>query len=291
MAVEWELVDSAESLFDEFNVLAPERDKSSDGSIGNEAHQQESSDHNPDETGKTPFEDDDSINEVHAIDVTANLRKPGWSMQKVVDIIVERHRVGLDNRLQNVIYNEVIYSASWGWTSRAYKGSNKHKKHAHFGFKYTTAAERNIRSWGLLEGMGGIYMNLPKKGDSGEPVRYWQYLMSRIKTLYPKENIPNITIDGEYGPATAGLVHKLWEVLGGAGKFDGNYISGWLGMKMQEAFSYYSVKSKIPAGQVTPPPVSDDKMKEFVNDWLHNNIPDGLTVSFDEVKGHVTFDE
>ncbi|RSM41509.1 hypothetical protein DMB66_55895 [Actinoplanes sp. ATCC 53533] len=75
------------TLRSEFNALAPRRDKSSDGSIGDTAHSQSSSDHNPDETGNTPSEDADSINEVHAIDVDKDLRRSGWTMQKAVEII------------------------------------------------------------------------------------------------------------------------------------------------------------------------------------------------------------
>jgi hypothetical protein len=147
----WILVPCLVSLRDEFTVLAPARDRSSDGSIGDDAHASSSSDHNPDETGATPSEDADSRNEVHAIDVDADLRKPGWSMAKAVEVIVTRHRDGRDNRLQNVIYNRRIWSRSWGWTARTYTGSNPHDKHAHFSSRYTTAQESDTRSWGLLE--------------------------------------------------------------------------------------------------------------------------------------------
>lgn len=147
----WILVPCLVSLREEFNRLAPARDNASDGSIGDVAHQQESSDHNPDETGKTPSEDADSVNEVHAIDVDSDLRKPGWTMQRCVDIIVARHRTGLDDRLQNVIYNRRIWSRSWGWTARAYSGPSPHTEHAHFSARYTTAQEADTRPWGLLE--------------------------------------------------------------------------------------------------------------------------------------------
>ncbi len=147
----WILVPCLVSLRTEFNTLAPSRDRSSDGSIGDSAHASSSSDHNPDETGATPSEDADNLNEVHAIDVDADLRKSGWSMAKAVEIIVTRHREGRDNRLQNVIYNRRIWSRSWGWTARTYTGSNPHDKHAHFSSRYTTAQESDTRRWGLLE--------------------------------------------------------------------------------------------------------------------------------------------
>lgn len=150
----WELVPCLVDLRGEFNDLAPGRDRASDGSIGDAAHRASSSDHNIDDgpdQGRTPNEDADSDPEVHAIDVDADLRKPGWSMERAVQIIVGRHRSGADDRLQNVIYNRRIWSASWGWTERDYTGSNPHDKHAHFGSRYTTAAENNDRRpWGLL---------------------------------------------------------------------------------------------------------------------------------------------
>jgi hypothetical protein len=148
----WVLVPCLVSLRGEFNALAPGRDKSSDGSIGDTAHASSSSDHNPDESGATPYEDSDRINEVHAIDVDKSLQGSPLTMQQVVDIIVARHRSGKDDRLQNVIFNRRIWSRSWNWSeSRPYGGSNPHDKHAHFSARYLTAQERDERPWGLLE--------------------------------------------------------------------------------------------------------------------------------------------
>jgi hypothetical protein len=148
---DWILVPCLVSLRNEFNELAPDRDKATDGSIGDTSHAANSSDHNPDETGNTPYEDADSKNEVHAIDVDDDLRKSGWSMTRALNIIIERHRTGRDNRLQNIIYNRRIWSASYGWTAREYNGANAHTEHAHFGARYTTAQEADTRPWGLLQ--------------------------------------------------------------------------------------------------------------------------------------------
>ncbi len=147
---DWILVPCLVSLRDEFNELAPLRDKASDGAIGDLAHQQEASDHNPDETGRTPYSDADHINEVHAIDVDDDLRKPGWTMAKCLEIIITRHRTGRDDRLQYIIYDRRICSRSWGWTWRPYTGPSAHTEHAHFSARYTTAQEADTRPWGLL---------------------------------------------------------------------------------------------------------------------------------------------
>lgn len=154
-AASWVLVADLKSLFAEFDKLAPDRSRISDGTIGDAAHAATSSDHNPDETGNTPFKDVDTINEVHAIDVTATLNKPGWDMQRCVDIIRKRHMYGLDNRLQNIIYNRQIASRSWGWMWRPYTGVSAHIEHAHFSSRYGSGdtianPENDTRPWGLL---------------------------------------------------------------------------------------------------------------------------------------------
>jgi hypothetical protein len=146
----WILVPSLVSLRNEINALAPNREKYTDGSVGDSSHSGSSSDHNPDETGRTPYEDSDNINEVHAIDVDVDLKKVGWSMTRITNLIVSRHRAGLDNRLQNVIYNRKIASRSWGWTWEDYDGDSPHTGHAHFSARYTTAQENDTRPWGLL---------------------------------------------------------------------------------------------------------------------------------------------
>jgi hypothetical protein len=147
---DWILVPCLVSLRGEFNDLAPDRDKASDGSIGDTSHAASSSDHNPDETGNTPYEDADSRNEVHAIDVDDDLRRAGWSMTRALEIIITRHREGRDDRLQNVIYNRRIWSRSTGWEARSYTGANAHTEHAHFSARYDTSRENNVKPWGLL---------------------------------------------------------------------------------------------------------------------------------------------
>src|SRR6185369_13629209 len=112
----------------------PGRDKASDGTIGNAAHQQEASDHNPDETGNTGgAEDSDSINEVHARDIDASGPWPAdWSMERIVQTVLARCRAGLEKRVRYIIYNRRIWTKNNGWRQEEYLGSNPHDKHAHF---------------------------------------------------------------------------------------------------------------------------------------------------------------
>jgi hypothetical protein len=176
----WILVPCLVSLRTEFNRLAPTRDKASDGSIGDAAHQTEASDHNPDDTPgvATPYTDADNIPEVHAIDVDDDLRKSGWSMDKCLEIIITRHRSGQDVRLQNVIYNRRIWSRSWGWTARAYTGASAHTEHAHFSARYTTAQESDTRPWGLLDAEDDDMATITQTDFNARMDAWWKARMS-----------------------------------------------------------------------------------------------------------------
>lgn len=154
---EWVLVPSLKSLRSEFDRIAPGRDKTSDGSIGDASHQGNVSDHNPDETGNTPDEDSDSINEVHAIDVDADLRTDNLTMEKVVQFLISecRKSSGTDRgRLKYIIYNRRIWEGP-GWNQRTYTGSNPHTAHAHFSAEYASQYSQDESSWGLVEKFGG----------------------------------------------------------------------------------------------------------------------------------------
>jgi hypothetical protein len=157
----WVLIPAAKSLFAEFNTLSPNRDKASDGAVGDLSHQQSTSDHNPDETGSTgSSSDSDKINEVHAIDVDKDLKHPTKTMEWCVQTILTRCRSGAEKRLKYVIYNRRIWAASSGWKQAAYSGVNPHDHHAHFSFRYgsgaTQANPENITSpWGLVTAATG----------------------------------------------------------------------------------------------------------------------------------------
>lgn len=147
----WELVPCLGQLRTELNRIAPGRDKTTDGTIGNAAHQQHISDHNDDEVGKVPIRDADSKHEVHAVDLDKDLREPNLTMEMVVQHVVARCRSGAEKRLRYVIYNRRIWEASNGWRQRAYSGDNAHTEHAHFSASYDTKLEASTASWGLEE--------------------------------------------------------------------------------------------------------------------------------------------
>jgi hypothetical protein len=209
------LVPCLVTLRDEFTLVAPKRDKSSDGWIGNQIHAVSISDHNDDEQGHTPYVDADKIHEVHAIDVDKDLREPGISMADAVSIIIKNHYLGRDNRLQNVIFNRRIWSRSWGWTEQSYTGSSAHTEHAHFSARYTTAQERDTRQWGLMKAMvqqayfpmhdlpAGARVPLLEFGMDDRDYNGYN-VIDRVQKLL------NVTDDGIYGPETRDAVKRRY---------------------------------------------------------------------------------
>jgi hypothetical protein len=193
-------------LRNELNQLSPSRDKATDGSIGDAAHAAEPSDHNPDETGTPERYDSDGINEVHAIDVDKDLRKSGWNMTRVVRTIADRHRRGLDNRLEYIIWDRQIASRGSGWAWVGYDGSNPHTDHAHFSARYGsgsgTGNPENITApWGLLDEEDDDFMGLFKDLDE-----YKAYQVSLIQNQVPDAMKKALADDGVVRPNMLAVV-------------------------------------------------------------------------------------
>lgn len=126
------LTKSLTQLRTDFNQAFSGRDKASDGWIGDTAHQQETSGHNPDDTPgvSAEYSDSDSKQEVRAIDIDKDLRDSTETMFTVIESILNNPKD--TRRLAYIIYNGVIWSASHNWAPHDYTGSNPHDQHAHF---------------------------------------------------------------------------------------------------------------------------------------------------------------
>lgn len=138
----WVLTKNLVRLREELNALGPNRDRSSDGAVGDLAHQTGYSGHNPDRTGLGEWQDGDSLDEVRAIDVDKD--GPwlyGQTMEKVVQHLVQRGRRGEWLPLAYIIYNRRIWVASNGWVTQTYNGDNPHDHHAHFSGGYSQKAD------------------------------------------------------------------------------------------------------------------------------------------------------
>ncbi|WP_052459593.1 hypothetical protein [Tessaracoccus massiliensis] len=137
----WHLAPSLVRLRSEINARWPNRDKRSDGTIGDAAHSARKSDHNPNSRGS-----------VNAFD----LDEDGPDMKLVLNRLIG------DPRVNYVIYERIIYSRSRNWIPRAYTGSNPHDKHLHVSILQTRTAEQDTRPWGIASAVSSAPKPTPK---------------------------------------------------------------------------------------------------------------------------------
>lgn len=174
----WVLTKNLTKLRTEFNALGPNRDRSTDGSVGDLAHQTGYSGHNPDRTGMAEWSDGDSLDEVRAIDVDKD--GPwlyGQSMEKIVQHLVMRGRRGDYLPLAYIIYNGRIWVKSNGWATQEYYGDNPHDKHAHFSGDYSQKADNSADfNYGIA--------NLGKPVEEDLPVKQTDF--DKLMTAWAK---------------------------------------------------------------------------------------------------------
>jgi hypothetical protein len=117
------LCKAGQQLREQFDDSYPDRDRTSDGWIGDTRHQARPSDHNPDEQGI-----------VRAIDIDRDLS--GKAKPDLMPDLADQIRLGArtDKRIAYVIFNGRIASARMGFRWRKYKGSNPHLHHCHVSF-------------------------------------------------------------------------------------------------------------------------------------------------------------
>lgn len=114
----------------EVNKRYPNRDKSSDGWIGDASHAASVSDHNP------CWSCSGRLNGiVRAIDIDIS---PDGRADKDIRADVLKATIG-DERVWYVISNGIIYSRTYGFAARKYTGSNGHYAHVHVSLRHNVA--------------------------------------------------------------------------------------------------------------------------------------------------------
>jgi hypothetical protein len=114
---------AAAQLREQFDDCFSDRDRTSDGWIGDSRHAARKSDHNPDEQGW-----------VRAIDVDRDLS--GKPKPDIMPDVADQLRIlaKSDKRISYIIFAGKIASSKKGWAWRTYEGINKHDHHCHISF-------------------------------------------------------------------------------------------------------------------------------------------------------------
>src|SRR5262245_52625905 len=142
----WRIAQSLATLRDQVNEAAPNRNKSSDGTIGDIAHSARPSDHNPNKAGV-----------VQAMDITHD-PKGGFDSYAFAEYL----RTHTDKRIKYVISNRKIFAGATGpsaWTWRAYSGSNPHDHHVHVSVRDQSSYYDDDAAWEI-----GLRVGLPDPG-------------------------------------------------------------------------------------------------------------------------------
>lgn len=195
----WRLARSLVSLRDGVNARWPNRDKASDGTIGDAKHATKFSDHNPWITVA-------GTGVVRALDIDVDGIDAAWYAEQLRILGASG-----DSRLAGsgyVIFNRRITRSNFsGWTT--YTGSNPHTKHVHVSLSRNPAGFDDPRPWAFLTGSTAPPTTAPpvtgrptlREGSRGEPVRTLQVTLNR---WYPR--LPPLAQDGIYGRNTKARV-------------------------------------------------------------------------------------
>lgn len=181
-----------------------------------------------------------------------------------------------DNRLAAVrefygtLDNENVYGLIKNSTDddwRVSTADNTHLWHGH-----TSIFTIYVSNWTMLAPLLSVWsgqtltewtlsnMIFPKLGESGEAVAYWQQIHNAIAE---DNGLTKITVDSDYGPATAAAFKSFYVKLGGKGAYAGEVMSGWMAMKYHQEFVIVNSPKVAPTETL-----SDERVKELVSEWL-----------------------
>jgi len=200
----WRVARSLDTLLAQINQAFPNRSKASDGSIGDEDHQNRNSDHNPWVDGWI----------VTARDFTHD-PAAGLDIDHFTDELVASR----DRRIKYVIANRQICSGPAGpspWVWRKYNGSNPHTHHFHLSVVQYADRYDDPSLW-RLPSLTGSAPAIPsadpapkptdgatlRRGSEGPEVRELQRVLN---SWYPWLDL---VVDGDFGPATEAAVKEL----------------------------------------------------------------------------------
>ena len=189
----WRLANSLIELRKQINERFPERDKSSDGSIGDAAHSLRASDHNPNAKGV-----------VTAIDVDRDLNDGHDGRELVAALVAAK-----DPRIKYIIFERQISVTGNVTQWKPYFGRNAHNHHVHISVSADARLYDDPAPWDLnfaAKPAGTPTTPEPrlfKRGSRGDGVRALQ------NALIARGFIPPGKADGVFGAKTETAVRQF----------------------------------------------------------------------------------
>jgi hypothetical protein len=197
--VTYRLAASLAVLRDEVNRRWPDRDKSSDGWIGDAAHATRDSDHNP------FIIDSNGVGVVRALDIDA-----GEGDNHEIGLWLAAHVCALGAAgfaaLRNggyVISAGRIASPTSGWRWRVYTGTNQHTHHTHISVSTRQAEYDSPSTWRVAVTSSPVrVLRLATPRMEGDDVRQVQRVLAAWYRL------PAAFVNGMYGAETVKYVKR-----------------------------------------------------------------------------------
>lgn len=194
----WRLAEALKTLRSQLNNLFPNRDKTSDGGIGDAAHASRKSDHNP------WVKDKNGVGVVTAFDFDHDPDENGIDARKLAEILFKNK----DPRIKYLIFDRRITTQDKsGW--KPYTGSNAHKQHIHVSVSSDPKLYDSSAPWKLDFADELTSSEVPssaqilKKGDKGAEVREIQVRLAKLRMIAP------VDVDGNFGSITENAVKTL----------------------------------------------------------------------------------
>ncbi len=182
----WRVAKSLLQLRIQVNEAFPARDKSSDGTIGDRAHERNRSDHNPNTAGV-----------VTAMDIDRDFND-GHDGRELVSALC----ASKDPRVKYIIFERQITVPGDITRWKPYHGKNAHNHHIHISVSTTAKLYDDASAWKLnFKVKAPMAPKTPepriyKRGSRGDGVRSLQ------NVLIERGYIPKGKADGVFGPKT-----------------------------------------------------------------------------------------
>lgn len=181
------LAPSLVRLRDALNARWPNRDRTTDGWIGDAAHQAQVSDHNPDSRSGV----------VRALDID----KDGIHIPSVLASLM------IHPATNYVIHAKRIYRRGDRFKPRDYTGSNPHFSHIHESIMHSPGSENSKTEFTILQyGTTTWKGKMLRLGMSGWEVRELQALLNAYGFA--------LVLDSAFGPATDSAVRQFQRAVG-----------------------------------------------------------------------------
>ena len=204
----WRPAKSLDTLLAETDALFPKRDHASDGSIGDPAHANRKSDHNP---APLPKSAQPPKRVVRARDYDRDGMDAGFFVEHL-------RKLGAagDSRLNPggyIIFAGRIVGGMTGWKWRRYTGQNRHDHHVHVSVSTRIAGYDKTSSWGLAKAWRALKVKAVQTARGDHPVRLGDFdrpgevLVRGIQHALNVAHGSKVLVeDGQFGPASRDLL-------------------------------------------------------------------------------------